>query len=637
MSSNAPTQGLDAQGVIAGLGAIRQARQQRVLGAVLVVLLCMSLAYGWVGSRMTAWSLFAASVMLLPSYEFNRHGKVYLAADWMLWVLLFAIGALALNGQGLRDTALLAYPGLLVFAIMLWRNRTMMALLVGQLGVVGLIWWLDASGVFPSRVTPSRAMQIVDIGVIIGLTAYASLLIATDQRKYLLALAQENTRVTQALAQLDHSTRHDVLTGLPNRRSATAALQALCQYEGARQLPAAVTLVNLDHFKSVNESLGPQVGDDYLVSLSRRLQGVLVPGEAIFRIGSDEFLMLSQQVAGVAQALERGADWTQQVALPINQSGVDISITASAGLALFPMDGSTPKELLMHADMAMLRAKEAGRNTVRRFDGAMGQETDHLKMLADLRKALQDGGFALHYQPKIDLRTGALCGAEALLRWRHETRGFVSPAVFVPLAEKSGFIAELGTWVLQAACRQVSDWLRAGWCVPPVAVNVSMVQFRKGDLDERVSQALAAVNLQGPQIELELTESLLSDSHGAVQATLARIRRLGVTLAIDDFGTGYSNLGYLKQFEIQTLKIDQSFVRRLGTAQQDQAIVKAIVNMASQLGLKTVAEGVESAEVAAALQAFGCDIGQGYLWSPALPAADFAARYLAAPAAAPGV
>jgi EAL domain-containing protein (putative c-di-GMP-specific phosphodiesterase class I) len=450
----------------AGLLAVQQARLRKVLATILAVLLGMSLMYAIVGTYATAISLLVASVLLLPSFVFNRHHRVHLAADWMLCALTVAIGILAINGQGLRDTALLAYPGLLVFAIMLWRNRTMLALLLGQVVIVCIIWWLDTSGLYPSKVAAAAATQIIDIAAVVGLTAFASWLIASDQRNYLHATVKENERVSDALAKLEHAIRHDGLTGLPNRK------------------------------------------------------------------------------------------------------------------------------------------------------------------LADMRRGLKAGQFELHYQPKFDLHTHALCGAEALLRWKHPNRGNVPPATFIPLAEKSGLIAELGNLVIHSACQQMQQWRQAGLVVPPVAVNVSMVQFRKGDLKDVVYSALQATNLPGHLLELELTESLLSDSHAAVQTTLEHIRRMGVSLAIDDFGTGYSNLGYLKQFEIQTLKIDQSFVRKLGTVQHDQAIVKAIVNIATQLGLSTVAEGVESTEVADTLRQLGCHTGQGYLWSPALPADAFAQRFL---------
>lgn len=612
----------------AGLRAVQQTRLRKVLATILVVLMGMSLVYGIVGTHATAISLLVASVLLLPSFVFNQRQRVQLAADWMLWVLTVAIGILALNGQGLRDTALLAYPGLLVFAIMLWRNRTMLALLAGQVSIVCLVWWLDATGVYPSKLAAAAATQILDIAAIVGLTAYASWLIASDQRSYLRALTLENERVSHTLAQLEHSTRHDLLTGLPNRKLANEALDNLCNTSATRDLPAAVMLINLDGFKSINESLGTRTGDDFLVALAQRLSATQEPAEQLFRTGSDEFLIIRHDLADETQAGARANVWLTNIAQPIRLSGVDISITASIGLILFPNDGNTPKELLMRADMAMQRAKEAGRNTVRRFQGNTGQEVDHLNMLADMRRGLQTGQFELHFQPKFNLECRTLCGAEALLRWKHPERGNVSPATFIPLAEKSGLIADLGKWVIETTCRQMMDWQQAGLAVCPVAVNVSMVQFRKGDLQDVVFNALHSAGLPGHLLELELTESLLTDSHTAVQATLENIRRLGVSLAIDDFGTGYSNLGYLKQFEIQTLKIDQSFVRKLGAVQHDQAIVKAIVNIASQLGLSTVAEGVETPDIADMLHTLGCEHGQGYLWSPALPPDEFAQRFL---------
>jgi len=611
-----------------GLRALQRTRLRKVLTTILVVLLTLSLVYGLVGTRATALSLLLASAALLPSLWFNRQKRVPLAADWMLWTLNLAIGLLALNGQGLRDTALLAYPGLLVFAIMLWRNRTMLALLAGQVVIVCLIWWLDAAGHFPSKVAAAAATQILDIAAIVGLTAFASWLIATDLRSYLQALAQENQRVTQALAQLEHSTRHDVLTGLPNRKLANEALDKLCQPSGHTGGPAAVMLINLDGFKSINESLGIRTGDDFLATLAQRLNTSRQTDEQLFRTGSDEFLIIRHPIADEGESGARAIAWLTDIAQPIRLSGVDISITASIGLIFFPADGNTPKELMMRADMAMQRAKEAGRNTVCRFQGHTGQAIDHLNMLADMRRGLQTGQFKLHYQPKFNLETRALCGAEALLRWQSPERGNVSPATFIPLAEKSGLIADLGKWVIETACQQMQLWRQAGLDACPVAVNVSMVQFRKGDLQDVVFHALHSNGLPGQWLELELTESLLTDSHTTVQVTLEHIRRMGVSLAIDDFGTGYSNLGYLKQFEIQTLKIDQSFVRKLGSVQHDQAIVKAIVNIANELGLSTVAEGVETEEIADLLHGIGCRKGQGYLWSPALPPDEFAQRFL---------
>ena len=602
-----------------------------VVLAVLGVLLALSLMFGLAGRQLVTLNLLVASLSLLVAFEFTRRRRVDLAADWLLWTLTVSVGVLAATGYGLRDTALLAYPGLLVYAVMLWRDRTMLALLAGQMALVIGIGFTH-EGLPDAGPGVAGPILILPIAAVLGLTAFASSHIAKDQRQYLQALATENARVTQALAQVEHSLRHDVLTQLPNRRSASEALQSLCAPATRRTLPGAVVLLNLDQFKSINESLGPQVGDDFLVALSTRLQQQRTEHEELFRIGSDEFLVILHRVddpvMSTNRAYERARAWLDLVARPVNLSGVEISITASAGLALFPADGNSPKELLMHADTAMQRAKESGRNTVRRFDGQQGQEADHLSLLVDMREALRSGEFQLFYQPKFHLRSGKLCGAEALLRWHHPVRGSVPPSTFIPLAEKSGLITELGTWVIRTACQQLQHWQQAGLPACPVAVNVSMVQFRKGNLQDVVHEALGAAGLQGGLLELELTESLLSDSHAVVQATLEGVRRMGVSLAIDDFGTGYSNLGYLKQFEIQTLKIDQSFIRRLDARQADLAIVRAIVNIGSQLGLTTVAEGVETQEVADKLAALGCDVAQGYLWSPAVPAAEFARRFL---------
>jgi diguanylate cyclase (GGDEF)-like protein len=612
---------------------VRRSRMRRVLRTVFLVLACLALTYTLKGVLLTGGILFLCALALIPSYYWNQRDQVHLAADWMLWTLTIALGCLALLNQGLRDTALMGYPGLLVFAILLWRDRTLLGLIVGQVTIAFVIWSLNASGIIVSKIDSAGSMQILDIAAVVGLTAFAAWLIAADQRNYLKALTQEHAVATTTLQQLEHSIRHDTLTSLPNRRAATEALQVLCDHTVLNTPATAVLLINLDHFKSINESLGPAVGDEYLVHLCERMVSILGPGERLYRVGSDEFLLLRHQSDVSDTAVARSHEWIRAIAQPINLSGVDISITASAGLVIFPVDGNTPKELLMRADTAMQGAKDAGRNSVNRYDGgnSLGQTSDHLRMLADMRKALLSGEFFLHFQPKFQLTTSDLCGAEVLLRWRHPVLGFVSPATFIPLAEKSGFIVELGSWVLQETCRQIGRWRACGLQVPPIAINVSMVQFRRGNLRDLVYRSLQEADIPGSALELELTESLLSDSMAVVQSTLDQLRRLGVTLAIDDFGTGYSNLGYLKQFEIQTLKIDQSFVRKVCTSPPDQAIVRAIVNMATQLDLTTVAEGIETDEVAQTLKNLGCEMGQGYLWSQALPATEFETKYLLQP------
>jgi len=309
---------------------------------------------------------------------------------------------------------------------------------------------------------------------------------------------------------------------------------------------------------------------------------------------------------------------------PFDVIGMEIFAGCSLGITMFPADGTDFDSLLKKADIAMYRAKESGRNAFRFWDGEMNASVvEHVELLSAMRTAIAQKHFTLSYQPQFDLRTGRLIGAEALIRWKHAEMGNISPVRFIPLAERSGLIIPIGDWVLQEACAQAQRWRAAGWPELTISVNVSPVQFKRGSVETSVAQALAASGLPSANLELELTESLLIQDSLALAESLANLRRMGVRFAIDDFGTGYSNLAYLKRFEVERLKIDQTFVRRLTDDAQDQAIVRAIVQMASSLNLFTVAEGVEDGATLALLGDLGCQQGQGFHWSPAVPAAQF--------------
>jgi EAL domain-containing protein (putative c-di-GMP-specific phosphodiesterase class I) len=311
---------------------------------------------------------------------------------------------------------------------------------------------------------------------------------------------------------------------------------------------------------------------------------------------------------------------------PFEVLGMEIFAGCSLGITLFPADDIDFDSLLKKADIAMYRAKESGRNAFRFWDGEMNDSVvEHVALLSAMRSAIAHRDFTLSYQPQFDLRTGKLIGAEALIRWNHAEMGNISPVRFIPLAERSGLIIPIGDWVLQEACAQAQRWRAAGWTDFTISVNVSPVQFKRGSVENSVAQALADSGLPSTHLELELTESLLIQDSLTLVESLATLRRMGVRFAIDDFGTGYSNLAYLKRFEVERLKIDQTFVRRLTDDVQDQAIVRAIVQMASSLNLFTVAEGVEDSATLALLGDLGCQQGQGFHWSPAVPAAEFEA------------
>jgi diguanylate cyclase (GGDEF)-like protein len=388
----------------------------------------------------------------------------------------------------------------------------------------------------------------------------------------------------------------------------------------------ALLLLDLDRFKDINDALGHAFGDRLLAAVAQQLPPVLRGSDTVARLGGDEFLVVLEGLPRSSDAGEVAAKLLDALAQLRCLGDTDIKIDGSVGIAIWPDDGGDFDTLHQKADIAMYRAKEAGRQCCRYFDAEMDRSVgDHLKLVAGLRHALARGELQLHYQPQFDLRSGRLIGAEALLRWESPTLGRVSPVRFVPVAEQSGQIVEIGAWVLQEACRPAAAWRREGLGELTMAVNLSPVQVRRGTLEQDVMAALDASGLLPSALELEFTESLLIVDNEPLRALLLRLRTLGVRFAIDDFGTGYSNLGYLQSFECQRLKIDQRFVRRMLANGNDEAIVRAIVQMAQALQLGVVAEGIEDAQTLARLREIGCQEGQGFHWSPALPPAQFAA------------
>jgi len=433
------------------------------------------------------------------------------------------------------------------------------------------------------------------------------------------------TQRRQTEARVMHLTHHDTLTDLPNRALLADRLGFLLEHAKRAHETVALLFIDLDRFKFINDSLGHQTGDQLLVELARRLQLAVRHQDTVARMGGDEFaLLLPQTHADGAAHLSRQI--IDLIARPVLVDAQELIVSASIGIALFPEDGTTVGELLQAGDTAMYRAKAAGGANFQFYTAEMHHSASRVLQLENsLRRALQRQELSLHYQPQIDLHSGQQVGCEALLRWTHPEYGNLSPAEFIPIAEQSGLIQPIGEWVLRQAVQQAHQWQSAG--LPPlvVAVNVSAAQFSQPDFPERVQQVLQETGLEPRWLELELTESVVSaDPEGAV-ALMHRLHALGVSLSVDDFGTGYSSLSYLKRFPIQKLKIDQSFVRDLDADPSNLSIVSGIIAMAHSLGLKTVAEGVETAAQAQLLTQKGCDVGQGYLYARPMPADAFAA------------
>ena len=425
---------------------------------------------------------------------------------------------------------------------------------------------------------------------------------------------------------IEFMAHHDALTGLPNRvlladRFGLAAAEA--RRSGRR---VAVVFLDLDHFKSINDTLGHTAGDAFLRMVADRLRGCLRAGDTISRQGGDEFVILLPELAAADAATGVIEKILEALHVPADIAGQSLAASGSVGVSIYPDDGDTFDVLLQQADTAMYQAKSQGRNCHCYFSARMNAAAlERMKVQQQLRAALDHGEFVLHYQPQVDLGSGRIIGVEALIRWNSAQLGVVAPGRFIPEAEHSGLIVPIGEWVLGEACRQAAAWRAAGVPALSVAVNISALQFARGDLAATVEAALARSAMPAELLELELTESILMGESSVIDRTLQRLGALGVRFAIDDFGTGYSSLAYLKRFHVDRLKIDRSFIHDATNDADDAAIVRAVIQMARSLKLNIIAEGVETDEQARFLMREGCQAAQGYLFSRPLPAGDLEA------------
>ncbi len=435
----------------------------------------------------------------------------------------------------------------------------------------------------------------------------------------------ERTRYEEELA---HRANYDVLTGLPNRQLLEDRLgQAIALAQRVNGL-IGVAFVDLDNFKTFNDSKGHAVGDQVLRTVAERLQSCLRPSDTVARLGGDEFVLVINGFADRAELNHAMARIQMAMAQPISLSGKDYFAAASIGLAIFPRDGEVVSELIQRADFAMYKAKADGRGVIRTYEPALDvRGQDRLELERALRQALVQQELFLHYQPKYHAVSGELCGMEALIRWNHPDLGLVPPLQFIDVAEQTGIIVPIGEWVLEEACRQAQAWREQGVTQAPVAVNVSGIQFRQSDLLGSIARVLERTGLHPSGLHLEITESvMMNDPEGFIR-TLTALKTMGVGVALDDFGTGYSSLSYLKRFPIDYVKIDRAFVRDITTDPMDAAICGAIIAMAHNLGMQVIAEGVETPEQVDFLRAKECDQLQGFLFGRPMIASDFAMIY----------
>jgi diguanylate cyclase (GGDEF)-like protein/PAS domain S-box-containing protein len=416
--------------------------------------------------------------------------------------------------------------------------------------------------------------------------------------------------------QMSHLAQHDILTDLPNRLLLKDRIDRAIVAARRNDTRVAVLYIDLDGFKDINDSLGHSTGDRILQSTAKRLLSCVRSSDTISRQGGDEFVVLLSEIKQPFDAGITARKILTALNEPFSTDGHELQLTASVGLSTYPDDGQDAEILLKHADTAMYEVKKGQHHNFLFFNQEMNDRTIVRKsMEADLRGAVRRKEFVLQYQPKINLRTGSVTGAEALIRWLSPDRGLVPPLEFIPIAEESGLILPIGQWVLREACTQAQQWVDAGFCATPVAVNVSSMEFRSEGFLESLRAILQETRLDPRLLELELTESVLMQRAESSVSLLSTLKSIGVRLAVDDFGTGYSSLSYLKRFPIDSLKIDQSFVRDITTDAGDATIVSAVISMARSLRLCVIAEGVETEGQIAFLQSHACDEAQGHYFS----------------------
>jgi diguanylate cyclase (GGDEF)-like protein len=481
---------------------------------------------------------------------------------------------------------------------------------------------------------PSAAIQatVLRIGTLAATLALALLLLCQFSRRLTdslaetqagnLALQQVLSEVKRAEEQVKTLAYHDPLTGLPNRLLCGDRLgQAMAQARRERS-SLAVLYLDLDHFKVVNDSLGHTCGDGLLREVAERLQSSLRAGDTVARLGGDEFLLVLQRAdedAAVACAYKV----REALRRPVSVEGHELVVTASIGISLYPHDGEDAETLVKHADIAMYRAKEQGRDHHAFYLAPMGSAaSERLSLESGLWRALSRGELTLHYQPILELATGKITAVEALLRWRHPDHGLVWPEDFIPVAEATGLIHPITDWVLKTVCDQARKWQHSGHTHLTVAVNLAPRELGRSDLVDQVGRCLEESGLPARLLELEITESSAIQDAERTLATLKRLKGLGVRLAMDDFGVGYSSLSYLKRFPLDTLKIDEFLIREVDTEPQDAAIVKAVIAMAHSLKLRIVAEGVETEDQRLFLAQHGCDGVQGFFFSHPVPVVE---------------
>ncbi len=590
---------------------IRRNRLMQICGICFLGLLVAA----WLSHGITFKILSMGCLSLIAAFGFALRHQLLVASSILLGSMSLMLFALAATGAGMHDAAVLGYPGLLIFAAVVSRTRIYLVLLFFVVLQCCVLTWLSLNGVIETRVLKPSWTQFYYI-LIIFIIVGASIYLLINEMKMLMRSSEEKSeKISQSRRHIQRLARYDGLTNLPNRFYGERLFNQILQDCSEENRSLAFLFINIDNFKPVNDVLGHKAGDQLLLLLSQRLNSILNSEQKLIRFGGDEFLILAPISKTMCEIKELCEDIIAECANEFEVLETGVLVSASIGLALAPEHGSDFKQICRNADLALFTAKRNGRNNFFIYDESLQKfSQDNFKLLQALRIAINEEQFSLHYQVLVGLQERNSNTVEALLRWQQKDGSFIPPDKFIPLCESTGLINRLGKWVIQQACEFCAKQRKLGDTNLTVAVNISMVQFRSGNLQEIIQQALEDNDLPSDALEIEITESVLMEDLEDTTAQLKELDALGISIAIDDFGTGYSNLGYLKTFKASKLKIDRSFIQELRQT-SDDSLIKAIVNMAKSLNLEMVAEGIEDKATMKKLVALGVDIGQGYYWS----------------------
>ncbi len=596
----------------------------KIMAAILFFLLLVDLFINPVANKGVA---ITATICIIGAlYFFTTEDTISLVSGMLIWALMILTYYMAWNYKGLFDSAMLAYPCILMLAITFTKRLLYVPLyFFSMLSLFFLAYAYSNQLMVIPEITSQYPfmMKAMYMSVILTFFVFNMDFIYKHGQKSIRRLLDENQQLEKKLQEITLLGNYDPLTDLPNER--------VCEEDLTKKLDSlkstgrilAFTTLDFPNLRRINSSFGHNFGDMILKKLAARLSLIFDDDVLIYRFQGNEFTLLKtaidyDDISTFAEQL------IQSTTLPFSIQDYEIELTALVGIAVSPFDGNNLNVLRKNSHLALFIAKDNFINSFHLFDEEMEQTAQNkYRLTKALKNAIINKEFELYYQPKIELTSQRIMGAEALIRWNRPGFGMIPPDVFISIAEESGLINEITKWVAIEACKMCATWHQLGYSHISIAINLSVVDFKRGNLPHIIMKALSNANLPAHYLELEITESILIDDVSQVQSQLHELHSHGIKLAIDDFGTGYSNLGYLSKFNVSTLKIDQSFVRKIISSEHDYHIIKAIIQMSESLGITNVAEGIEEQYISDKLLQMGCQFGQGYLWSKPLPEAEF--------------